>query len=134
MTLSVKDFTRKLLTLAKRECYYSLGDTITAEIQSAGYVTNTGNRVYAAVPVSKRLPTGANFQYVSGKIKARQNNKYCYGSTASSWVTASSGYVYASGTDCGAVNVMVQMANETNVTNNSPIGIELSVTMKVVAS
>ena len=132
MALSIADYTKKLLQLIKKDDYYAVGDTITGQWEGAGYVTNSGNRLYLTLTLPKRVPAGATLKLNAFKVIARQNNKYCYGSSASSLVAMSSGY--ASLSSAGWVSIMAQMGNTTNVTNNSPIGISANITIQVVSA
>ena len=132
MALSIADYTKKLLQLIKKDDYYAVGDTINGQWEGAGYVTNNGNRMYLTLTLPKRVPAGATLKLNAFKVIARQNNKYCYGSSASSMVAMSSGYANLS--SAGWVSIMAQMGNTTNVTNNSPIGISANITIQVVSA
>ena len=132
MALSIADYTKKLLQLIKKDDYYAVGDTINGRWEGAGFVTNSGNRMYLTLTLPKRVPAGATLKLDAFKVIARQSNKYCYGSSASSMVAMSSGY--ANLASAGWVSIMAQMDNTTNVTNNSPIGISANITIQVVSA
>lgn len=105
--------------------YYKVGNTISFNIRTAGFVTNSSQDVYFVVPTTVPIigsPT-ATATSVSG-FMLRQENKYTHGSTASAYVTPAS-YTVTVNQGVGFI-VMAKFSDITNAINNSPIGIHWS--------
>ena len=105
--------------------YYVTGDYITVRWTGAGFITNSGSDIYFSIPLdgsvlSSRSPSISS----STGLKIRQDNKYLYGSGSSTHVHPSS---YTATLDGCWIRVIAKMSNTTNVTNNSPCGVEASV-------
>lgn len=110
--------------------YFHGIDSFTTQFRGAGYVTSGGKTVYFAIPCAKPIigaPT-VSVTTVNGFV-LRQNNLYTHGSTYTN-----SKYTYAKPTSYSAavdisknfVLISATFSDVTNVTNNSPIGIDWS--------
>lgn len=105
--------------------YYRKGDSSTICWRGAGYVTNSGKDIYFTIPLSYPIignPTITISSASSGGLVLRENNYYTHGSS-SGYISPSS-YTAVKDIDDGAIRVMARMSATTNVTNNSPIGID----------
>lgn len=105
--------------------YYRKGDSSTICWRGAGYVTNSGKDIYFTIPLAYPIignPTVTVSSASSGGLVLRENNYYTHGSS-SVYVNPSS-YTAVKDIDDGAIRVTAKMSNTTNVTNNSPIGID----------
>ena len=107
--------------------YMTKGDSFNTTIQVGGYITNSGKDVTFQLPLNNPVigsPT-VTIASVDG-LCVRQNNKYLYGSAASTFAKPSS----YSGTLVNGGNhikITAKMANTTNVENNSACGIYASI-------
>lgn len=106
--------------------YYAKGDSVSLTIGGAGFITNLGKDVWFMIPLGKPVignPT-VTITSVDG-LTVRQNNKYLYGGTSSTYVKPSSySCVSPSGNH---IRVVAKMANTTNVENNSACGVLASI-------
>lgn len=107
--------------------YMTKGDSFNTNIQVGGYITNSGKDVTFQLPLSNPVignPT-VTIASVDG-LCVRQNNKYLYGSAASTFAKPSSyGCTLANGGN--HIRITAKMANTTNVENNSACGIYASI-------
>lgn len=112
--------------------YFSPGDSITVRWRGAGFVTGSGTDIAYAVPLAKPAVgcSGVTVTTADGFI-IRQNDKYCYGSTSSTQVKNITSHNAGLAGD-SHVRIITGFTNNTNVTNNSAIGIDASVTITFV--
>lgn len=107
--------------------YMTKGDSFNTTIQVGGYITNSGKDVTFQLPLNNPVignPT-VTIASVDG-LCIRQNNKYLYGSAASTFAKPSSyGCTLANGGN--HIRITAKMANTTNVENNSACGIYASI-------
>ena len=103
--------------------YYSAGDSITFELNTAGYVTTGGNSIRFVVPLSKPIIGSPTITIASlSGIMIRQNGQYTHGSSSSTAVKPQS-YSTIGSTGGNGVVVVVTMSTTTNVTNNDSLGV-----------
>ncbi|MCM1363382.1 MAG: InlB B-repeat-containing protein [Ruminococcus sp.] len=106
--------------------YYRAGDSVTFEIHTAGYVTTGGKEVYFFVPIAKPIIGSPKVVATTGDgFLLRQNEKYTHGSNHTSDMNtyarpATYTVSYISGI---GIKIIATFNNNTNATNNSPIGI-----------
>lgn len=103
--------------------YMSKGYSFNTTIQVGGYITNSGKDVTFQLPLNNPVignPT-VTIASVDG-LCVRQNNKYLYGSTASTFAKPHS-YSCTLVNDGNHIRIIAKMANTTNVENNSACGI-----------
>ena len=106
--------------------YYEPGDSITFTWDGAGFISASSRYVYFFIPLSMPIigVSAVSVSSVDG-LRIRQNNKYLYGSSASSSAKPSS---YSASCDRSGVRITAIMANTTNVTyNNDACGINASI-------
>ena len=102
--------------------YFRAGDVITFDLFTAGYVTGSGKDVHFVVPLSKPIIGSPTITATSTDgFQIRQNNKYCYGGNNSTYVKPRSYSV--GGSHANGIHIYVSFANDTNITNNSSVGI-----------
>lgn len=107
--------------------YMTKGDSFNTTIQVGGYITNSGKDVTFQLPLNNPVigsPT-VTIASVDG-LCVRQNNKYLYGSAASTFAKPSS-YSCTLGNGGNHIKITAKMANTTNVENNSACGIYASI-------
>lgn len=107
--------------------YMTKGDSFNTTIQVGGYITNSGKDVTFQLPLNNPVigsPT-VTIASVDG-FCVRQNNKYLYGSAASTFVKPSS-YSCTLVNGGNHIKITAKMANTTNVENNSACGIYASI-------
>jgi hypothetical protein len=107
--------------------YMTKGDSFNTNIQVGGYITNAGKDVTFQLPLNNPVignPT-VTIASVDG-LCVRQNNKYLYGSAASTFVKPSS-YRCTLANGGNHIRIAAKMANTTNVENNSACGIYASI-------
>lgn len=107
--------------------YMTKGDSFNTNIQVGGYITNSGKDVTFQLPLNNPVignPT-VTIASVDG-LCVRQNNKYLYGSSASTFAKPSS-YVCTLANGGNHIRITARMANTTNVENNSACGIYASI-------
>jgi hypothetical protein len=107
--------------------YMTKGDSFNTTIQVGGYITNSGKDVTFQLPLNNPVignPT-VTIASVDG-LCVRQNNKYLYGSTASTFAKPSS-YWCTLANGGNHIRITAKMANTTNVENNSACGIYASI-------
>lgn len=107
--------------------YMTKGDSFNTTIQVGGYITNSGKDVTFQLPLNNPVigsPT-VTIASVDG-LCVRQNNKYLYGSAASTFAKPSS-YSCALVNGGNHIKITAKMANTTNVENNSACGICASI-------
>lgn len=107
--------------------YMTKGDSFNTTIQVGGYITNSGKDVTFQLPLNNPIigsPT-VTIASVDG-FCVRQNNKYLYGSTASTFAKPSS-YSCTLVNGGNHIKITAKMANTTNVENNSACGIYASI-------
>lgn len=103
--------------------YMTKGDSFNTTIQVGGYITNSGKDVTFQLPLNNPVigsPT-VTIASVYG-LCVRQNNKYLYGSAASTFAKPSS-YSCTLVNGGNHIKITAKMANTTNVENNSACGI-----------
>ena len=103
--------------------YMTKGDSFNTTIQVGGYITNSGKDVTFQLPLNNPVignPT-VTIASVNG-LCVRQNNKYLYGSSASTFAKPSS-YSCTLVNGGNHIKITAKMANTTNVENNSACGI-----------
>jgi hypothetical protein len=112
--------------------YFRPGDSITVRWRGAGFVTGSGTDIVYAVPLAKPAVgcSGVTVATADGFI-IRQNDKYCYGSTSSTQVKNITSHNAGLAGD-SHVRIITGFTNNTNVTNNSAIGIDASVIITFV--
>lgn len=100
-------------------------DSETFTFYGAGYVTNSGLDVHFQVPINKVMCgiTGATVTTAPTFI-IRENNKYCYNATYSAGASAST--IILQVKNGNSLHVLARFANTSNVTNNSPVGVEMT--------
>lgn len=102
--------------------YLRTGDVLTFDLFTAGYVTGEGKDVHFVVPLSKPIIGSPTITATSTDgFQIRQNGKYCYGGNNSTYVKPRSYSV--GGTHANGIHIYVRFANNTNITNNSSVGI-----------
>ena len=107
--------------------YMTKGDSFNTTIQVGGYITNSGKDVTFQLPLNNPVigsPT-VTIASVDG-LCVRQNNKYLYGSAASTFAKPSS-YRCTLVNGGNHIRITAKMANTTNVENNSACGICASI-------
>lgn len=107
--------------------YMTKGDSFNTTIQVGGYITNSGKDVTFQLPLNNPVigsPT-VTIASVDG-LCVRQNNKYLYGSAASTFAKPSS-YSCTLVHGGNHIKITAKMANTTNVENNSACGIYASI-------
>lgn len=107
--------------------YMSKGYSFNTTIQVGGYITNSGKDVTFQLPLNNPVignPT-VTIASVDG-FCIRQNNKYLYGSAASTFAKPSS-YSCTLVNGGNHIKITAKMANTTNVENNSACGIYASI-------
>lgn len=107
--------------------YMTKGDSFNTTIQVGGYITNSGKDVAFQLPLNNPVigsPT-VTIASVDG-LCVRQNNKYLYGSAASTFAKPSS-YSCTLVNGGNHIKITAKMANTTNVENNSTCGIYASI-------
>ena len=106
--------------------YIAKGTSITIKWTGAGYITTAGKEINFTIPFGVPIVGVSAVSITSSAgLTVRQNGNYLYGSSASSTVKPSS---YSGIIGTYGVQVKANMANTTNVTNNSPCGIDASLT------
>ena len=102
--------------------YFRAGDVLTFDLFTAGYVTGSGKDIHFVVPLSKPILGNPTITATSTDgFQIRQNNKYCYGGNNTTYVKPRSYSV--NGSHANGIHIYVSFANNTNVTNNSSVGI-----------
>lgn len=107
--------------------YMTKGDSFNTTIQVGGYITNSGKDVTFQLPLNNPVigsPT-VTIASVDG-LCVRQNNKYLYGSAASTFAKPSS-YSCTLVNGGNHIKITAKMENTTNVENNSACGIYASI-------
>lgn len=107
--------------------YMTKGYSFNTTIQVGGYITNSGKDVTFQLPLNNPVignPT-VTIASVDG-LCVRQNNKYLYGSAASTFAKPSS-YGCTLVNNGNHIKITAKMANTTNVENNSACGIYASI-------
>lgn len=107
--------------------YMTKGDSFNTTIQVGGYITNSGKDVTFQLPLNNPVigsPT-VTIASVDG-LCVRQNNKYLYGSAASTFAKPSS-YSCTLVNGGNHIKITAKMANTMNVENNSACGIYASI-------
>lgn len=110
--------------------YMSKGYSFDTTIQVGGYITNSGKDVTFQLPLNNPVigsPT-VTIASVNG-LCVRQNNKYLYGSAASTFAKPSS-YSCTLVNGGNHIKITAKMANATNAENNSACGIYASIKVK----
>ena len=106
--------------------YYREGDSLELDIYTSGFVTNSGKDVYFYMPFSKPIIGSPTVTITSNNgMVIRQNDKYLFGSSATAYATPTS-YSKVGDTDWNGICIKAVFGNNTNVTNNSPVGIRWS--------
>lgn len=62
------------------DVYFSMNETITLRLATAGYLTGGNTQIFVSAPLPKKLRTGRHLYYSTGGAKIRQNGKYLVGS------------------------------------------------------
>ena len=106
--------------------YITPGDSMTINLNTAGYVTNSKANVCFAVPLSR--PTvgvsGVTLSVTNGYM-LRQGGSYTHGSSASAYAIPTSQTGYLQGGD-HVINVVAVFGTTTNATNNDVIGVQVA--------
>lgn len=103
--------------------YFCAGDSISATLGTAGYITSSGKDVIFIIPLSKPIIGNPTVTVTSVEgLMVRQNNKYLYGGSSTKYVKPSK-YAVHSTLSGGCIHIFATMKNTTDVTNNSPCGI-----------
>ncbi len=106
--------------------YVRQGDSFEVDIQTSGYVTNTGRDVYFTIPLTRTIVGNPDVTCSSTDgFRLRQNNAYTHGSTSSAYVIPSS--ITAQDRSNYGVIIKASFSENTNVINNAPIGIDAKV-------
>lgn len=106
--------------------YITKGTSITIKWTGAGYITSAGKEINFTISFGVPIVGVSAVSITSSTgLIVRQNRNYLYGGSASATVKPSS-YIGIIGTY--EVQVKVNMTNTTNVINNSPCGIDASLT------
>ncbi len=106
--------------------YYTAGNSVTVYLNTAGYITNSGTYLYFTIPVTKPFVGVSTVTVDSIGVCVRQGNAYCYGSSADANVSPASATVTAGNV---GFRVLCTFSNTTNVTNNSPAGVYVAMTV-----
>lgn len=106
--------------------YITKGTSITIKWTGAGYITSAGKEINFTISFGVPIVGVSAVSITSSTgLIVRQNGNYLYGGSASDTVKPSS-YIGIIGTY--GVQVKANMTNTTNVINNSPCGIDASLT------
>lgn len=103
--------------------YFRQGDTISVNIHTAGYITNTKTELHFTIPLNKPIVGTPTISLSSTNgFTLRQEDKYTHGSSATVRVKPSSYTAYAY--HGVGVRVIAEFSTTTNALNNAPIGID----------
>ena len=103
--------------------YYTAGDSITFELNTAGYVTTGGASIRFFVPLSKPIIGSPTVTITSGSgMTIRQNGQYTHGSSSSASVKPQT-YSTIGSTGGNGIVIVATMNQTTNVTNNDSLGV-----------
>ena len=101
--------------------YYTSGDSITLRLALAGFVTNSGKRVWFTIPLDKSVIDSTGVSIVSDDgLMVRQNGKLLYGGTGSTRVSPDS---YTGTVTNGGICVSADFSNNTNAISHETCGI-----------
>lgn len=108
-------------TNANSPLYYGPGMTVNISIETAGFITDSGTSVRFAVPMARQLigVKSVSASSLNG-FYVRQNGKYLYGGSSSSYVKPSS---YSVPSYNNHVFIRAKFSNNTNAVNNAPCGV-----------
>lgn len=109
--------------------YYKFGDRISLSWYGAGFITSSSKSVCFSIPLPKPIVHAniASVSSVSG-LMIRQDGKYLYGSSSTSFATPSS-YSATIEEDAAHIRIQANMSDTTNVVNNSACGIYASISI-----
>ena len=109
--------------------YYRKGDSITAYIFTAGYVSSGSDNVYISIPFSKPVIGNPTVTVTSSNgVILRQNGKYTHGSTSDVGVTPTKLTAYLSGNG-SFIRLIMRFSATTNAVNNAPAGVSFNGTI-----
>ena len=109
--------------------YYTVGDVVTLEWYGAGFVSDSGTKVYFSIPLAKPSVGVAHASVASSAgLKVRQNSAFTHGSSNTAYASPSS-YSATLTEDGGMVNVVATFASTTNAVNDAPCGITASISI-----
>lgn len=107
--------------------YYTAGDSITVNINTAGYVTNSSALLTFTVPIDRPVIGSSTVTAKSANgFTIRQNGSYAFGSSSSVYATPDS---YVAAIRAGWIYVAATFSDTTNVINNAAAGISWSGTL-----
>lgn len=104
--------------------YWRKGDSWGCHIMTSGFVSNNKTNVWFTIPLDRPVLGRVNTVVLTSSpgLMIRQNNKYCYGSSSTKFVSPSS---YMAWLDEGFIRVEAIFKITTNVsTNNDSMGVE----------
>lgn len=106
--------------------YYRKGDSITAAGMTSGFISNNSKSVHFLVHLGKPVLNSPTVTVTSSSgLMIRQENKYLYGSSATTWAKPSS-YEVSRSND--TINIKATFKNATNVVyNNDACGVQYSI-------
>ena len=108
--------------------YYSAGDSFNLRIHTAGFCSSSSKNVYFAIPLGRPIigsPT-VTATSVDG-LTIRSIGGYSHGSSASEYVKPTS---YSVSYNSHYILIAATLSDTTNATNNTPVGITWSGTLK----
>lgn len=109
--------------------YYRKGDSVSAYIWTAGYVSSGGNNVYISIPLSKPIIGSPTVAVASSSgVIIRQNGKYTHGSSSTTGATPSSiaATIHGNGS---FIRINMAFTSMTNAVNNAPAGVSFNGTI-----
>ena len=122
-------FVSNIATPGSYRPYRRRGDVQYIFARTTGWVTNGGTEVHFTIPFTAPIIGSPTTTATSrdGFI-IRQNDKYLYGSAASTYVSPTS-YEVTHISMWNGISIKAVFSNTTNVLNNSPVGIQWSGTI-----
>lgn len=108
------------------DLFYKSGESATLYYYGGGYITASSTSVRFLVPYSKLASRVTTATFVSGSAVIRQNGKYISGET---WtLTANNVTLYKDSN--GILVYLNKSAGFTGATNNSPVGVQLTIKVR----
>lgn len=107
------------------QLYYAAGKTINYRITVGGFISNSGKSVYFTAFFSRPIVNNATvtaYSYTDGGFRIRQNGKYLYQSTATTYKKPSSYEVTS--VNNNYVRIKATFSNAENATNNDVCGLD----------
>lgn len=107
------------------QLYYAAGKTINYHTTGAGFITSSGKSVFFTAYFSRPIVNNATVtvqSYTNGGLRIRQNGKYVYGSTATTFEKPSSYEVTS--VNNNYVRIKANFTHTENVVNNDACGLD----------